>query len=260
MGIDIEWFKTGPELELHASISGGVLTLSSGSALLNPGDFLWNPDQVVGVIAKNGTVATSVSINSSTGALTASNVSVSTGDVIEVRLEFTGPWSWPHHSRAVLTRVAVFTVPAGNSTVDFDANNNVVPVIAARLALGWDGNDQLGFGVKLDNVDGASVDLTAFSRRLPVAQESSTTIQVSNTSTVQVHTSSFSRTDVGAGKFEVQLSVRSSATTPRMEDRLVLRFHTRDLLPLYPASFPSDDVTMALSKVDGKVRLGAPGQ
>ena len=228
--------------------------------MLNPADFTWNPDQVVGVIVKNGTVAANLTINSSTGALSASGVNVATNDTIEVRLEFTGPWSWPHHSRALLNRCAIFTVPAGTSTFDFDSTHNVIPVVTADLALGWDANDKLGFGTRLQNVDGASVDLTAFSRRPPSTQESSSTVAVSNTSTAQVHTSTFTRTDVGSGEFEVQLNVRSSSGTTRLEDRLVLRFHTRDLLALYPAAFPTDDVTMALRKVSGAVRLGAPGQ
>jgi hypothetical protein len=174
MAIAVEWFRIGPKLDLHVDITSGSLTLTAASAVANIGDF--PAAQIAGAIFKNGSAATSLTINSSTGAITANAVNVTTGDHIDIRVEVTSPVSWPWDNKIVSRRAAFFDVPAGHSTFDFDDSTNTMPVPGLDLAIGWDANSKLKLGVKVISTDSASQDITAYSRRLPTAQETSTTI------------------------------------------------------------------------------------
>jgi len=178
MSVITQWFKSGPRTEIHVDITSGSLTLTSASKLLNYADYGWNPDDVTGAIYKNGSSAATLGINSSTGAITSSAVSVAQGDVVEVRLEFTGKFSWPFHNKMVARRSAFLVVPAGNATFDFDDGNNKQPVPGFELGFGWDSANKLKVGFKVASADGASQSLAAYSRRLPAAQESSSTISL----------------------------------------------------------------------------------
>lgn len=259
MSGDVEWFKIGPKLELHVDITGGSLTLVSTSKLVNVGDFVWNPVVVAGAIFKNGTSVAALTINSSTGALTASAVSVATGDHVEVRLEFTSAVSWPWDNRIVLRRAAFFDVPAGDSTFDFDDSTNTMPIPNLDLALGWDGNSNLKLGVKIVATDNASQDIVAYSRLLPTSSETSTTIAIGDTGT-PTHTSSFSKSNA-TGAFELELCQRSSSGTTYSEERRILRFTDNTQVAGYPAGFPSDQVKVRELKITGgRLKLGAPGQ
>ncbi len=260
MAVAIEWFKLGPKLELHVDITSGSLTLTSSSQLVNPGDFSWSPAAVTGTLYKNGTSVGSLTINSSTGAITASALSVSTGDHIEVRLEFVSPVSWPWDNRIVMRQAAFFDVPAGHSAFDFDGSTNLMPIPGLDLALGWDGNDKLKLGVKIINTDSASQDIVAFSRLVPLSSETSTTISISDQG-APTHTSSFAKS-AATGDFELELRQRSASATTYMENRAILRFTDASQVAGYPAGFPSDHVKVLQTKTasGNKVKLGAPGQ
>lgn len=255
MPIGIEWFRVGPSLALHVDITGGVLSLTSSSQVNNIGDF--PIAQVAGAIYKNGTSAASLTINGTTGAITSSSVNVSTGDHIEVRVEVTSPVSWPWDNRIVCRSSGFLDVPAGQSTIDFDGNTNVMPIPGLDLAFGWDANSYLKLGVKIMATDSASQDILALSRR-PSAQETSTTIVITDSS-VQTHTSSFTTSDI-TGEFELELRQRSGSGTTYAETRSMFRFTDKTQVAAYPAGFPSDQVKIKQTKAGGKLKLGAPGQ
>lgn len=259
MSVVIEWVRFSPKISVRVDITGGSLTLASSSALVNVADYPWNPAQVVASILKNSSVATTVSINSSTGALTSSAVSVATGDAIEVRVEFTGPFSWPWSNRMIASRSAFLTVPSGTSSTEFDDSHNAQPVPGFDLGFGWDANDKLEVGVKVGSADGASQSMTLTTRRGASSDESSSTISLSNTSTAQEHTSVFTKADVTA-TFDVEWLLKSAAGTPRQEDRVRLQFNKKTLVASYPPGFATDNVSLVQSKSSGKLRLGAPGQ
>ena len=259
MTIEIEWFRIGPKTELHVDITAGSLTLLSTSKLANPGDFAWNPDDVVGSILKNGAVATSLTINGSTGAITASAVSVATGDHIEIRAEATSAVSWPWDNRIVARRGCFFDVPAGHSTFDFDDSTNVMPIPNLDLAIGWDSGNHIKLGVKILAKDGASVNLLAFSRLLPSASETSTSMDI-NSSSVMTHTSSFTTSDI-TGDFEQEWRLKSGTGSTFVEDRSYLRYTDKTQVAGYPANFPTDQVKVKQTRMTGGLsKLGAPGQ
>lgn len=259
MGVVIEWFKFGPKLEVHVTVTAGVLSLTSSSKVTNPGDFTWNPDQLSGAIYKNGTSAATLTINASTGALTSNSVNVAQDDVIEVRVEYTGNYSWPYHNKLVATRSAFLTVPPGNSTTDFDDSNHKQPVPEFELAFGWDSNSKLKVGFKISSADGADQSMTASTRLLPDAEESSTSVSLSNTSTVQNHTSTFTSSQA-TGDFEIRWVLASGSGNPKQQDRLRLVFQAKELVATYPPNFPSSDVSLVQVRSGAKVRIGAPGQ
>lgn len=259
MGVVIEWVRFSPKTELRLDVTGGSLTLGSASKLVNYADYGWDPAQVVGTIFKNGTSAGAVSINTSTGALTASAVSVATSDEIEVRLEYTGRFSWPYHNKMISRRSAFWTVPAGTNSIEFDDGHNKQPVPDVELGFGWDASDNLKVGVKVAAADGASQSMALFTRRLPSAQSSSSTISLSNTTSIQTHTSEFDKSEI-TGDFEIEWVLDSASGNPRQQDRVRLVFSTKALVPSYPPDFPGSDVSMVQLRSNGKLKLGAPGQ
>lgn len=258
MGIIIEWFRVGPRTAIRVDINGGVLSLAASSRLLNYADYGWNPAEVTGAVYKNGTQATSLSFDSADGDITCNTVNVQQGDVIEVRVEYGGKFSWPWHNKMIARRSAWLTVPAGNTTVDFDDNNHKQPVPGFELGYGWDSNNKLKVGVKVASADGASQAMTLYSRRLPSAQESSTSIDLSSAN-VQEHTSTFSTSDI-TGDFELEWTLYSGGSEPRQQDRVRLQFHAKELVADYPPGFPGDNVSLVQSRASDRLKLGAPGQ
>ncbi len=256
MTIQIEWFRLGPKVDLHVEITGGVLTLASSSQVNNIGDF--PSAQVAGAVFKNGTSAVSLTINSSTGAITCNSVNVTTGDHIEVRVEVTSPVSWPWDNKIICRAAGFLDVPSGTSTFDFDGSTNIMPIPTLDLAFGWDSNNDLKLGAKIIATDSASQNIVAWSRQLPLADESSTTFTISETG-VQTHTASFGLSDI-SGDFELELRQRSSSGTTFAETRSAFRFTDKTQVAGYPAGFPSDQVKVKQSKASNKLKLGAPGQ
>lgn len=248
-----------PKFDLILEVSGGVLTLGTNSALLNVGDYTWGGSpEVTGKIIKNGADAATLSINSSTGAITASSVSVSTGDHIVVFLTYTGPASWPWEQRMVMTRSAFMDVAAGTTTTTFNGTNNTMPVPTYELTFGWDANDAWKVGVKVSADDGASQDLALTTRRLPAQTESASTTNIDLASTsVQTHVASFNKSGITAD-WEIDLALASGTGTTHMEDRVRFIFTNASQVPSYPTNFATHGVRTVQSKVSGKLQVGAP--
>lgn len=248
-----------PEFDLVLGVTGGVLSVASGSVLQNVGDFAWGGSpEVTGRILKNGTEATTLSIHSTTGVVTASTVSVATGDHIVVEFTYSGPDGWPWAQKMVLTRSALMDVGAGTSTTTFDGTTNVMPVPGYELTFGWDANDNWKVGVHVLGDDGASQDLTLTTRRLPNQTESasSTTIDL-DTSTVQTHTAAFNKSGI-SGNWEIDLHLASGTGSTRMEDRVRFVFTDATQVPSYPGNFATAGVRTVQSKSGGKLKIGAP--
>lgn len=245
-----------PKPELHITITGGVLSFASTSKLVNPADYGWNPAEVTGTAIKNGTSNTALTINSSTGAITCSGIGVATGDKIEVRFDFLGPVGWPWAQKFVLRRSAFFDVPSGTSSFDFDDSTNVMPVPSLDLAFGWDNNDKLKVGVKVNNADGASQNYTLYTRRAGGPQETSSTVSTSDTTNAQTQTSSFSKSDV-TSDCEWELWLKSGTGSTRMEDRSHVVFADKGQLASYPSNFPGS-CKLTQRKDTGRSTLDSP--
>lgn len=256
MGILDEMPTFMPKPELHISITGGSLTFAASSKLVNPADYGWSPAEVTGAVYKNGSNAMALTINASTGAITANAVSVVTGDKIEVRFDFQGPIGWPWDQKFVLRRSAFFDVPAGTSSFDFDDSTNVMPVPSLDLAFGWEAADKLKVGVKVNGADGASQNYTLYTRRNGGPQETSSSISTSDTTNAQTHTSSFSKSDV-TSECEFELWLKSGTGSTFMADRCHVIFADKTQVASYPGNFPGS-CKMTHRKVSGKIALDAP--
>ena len=240
MSVTDEWPEYRPDLQIKVDITSGSMTLASPSALLNYSEFDLAAPEIRGVIYKNGAKQGSVTISSSTGALSASAVSVTTNDQIEIRFFALGRLSLPWFTRHRLERSVFFTVPAGNSIFLFDSSNNPMPVPAFDLTFGWDGNDNLKLGFKVMGDDGASQDLTVYTRLFGNCpnSNSSTVIDLDDTTNAQTHVSTFTKGNMDADA-EVELHLKSGTGSTRQEDRVRIFFQLRDDLPTYNTSFPT---------------------
>jgi hypothetical protein len=256
MGIFDEYPEFTPTNDVSIDAGPNTFAFSSTSKILNPGDFPWSPPGVTGTVFKNGNSVATLSIDSSTGVITCGSVSVGAGDHIEVRLEYAGNVSWPWRSRLFTRRSLFFDVPSSTQTFTFNGSTNAMPVPTLDFAFGWNSNSNLQVGVKVVNADGASQSMTLYSRRPPSSQESSTTISLSDTTNVQTHTSSFTKSDA-TGDFEFETWLKSGTGSTRVEDRVVVRFTDRGQLADYPPNFPTDQ-SLRQTKDNGKLRIDAP--
>ncbi|MFZ5476787.1 MAG: hypothetical protein ACOZNI_08440 [Myxococcota bacterium] len=258
MTIGQDWpdFKH-PELEVKLDVTGGTLTFVSPSKLINHAGFDVANGEVRGAVFKNGTKAATISIDSSTGALSIAGFSVSTGDVIEVRLQATMRTSLPWFTHARLTRSAFATVPSGNSQTTFGRATNPACVPGFDLAFGWDANDNLKVGVKVTSSDGASQSQTMATRLHGTCPSSSSSSTFSMTDTVnaQYHTSSFARSGMDA-EAVIEWSLQSAGSTPYQKDTVLLAFEVASAVPAFPGSFPSaGNVHLRQAKVAGTAEL-----
>jgi hypothetical protein len=244
MGVWDDWPEFGPDPHLTVNITSGTLTLGAASNLINYASYDWSPAEVRASIWKNGAKAANLSIDGGDGDITlASGVAVSEGDVIELRFQYVGNLSLPFYTKALLRRSAFLTVPAGNTSVVFDDENNTMPVPAFELAFGWDGSDCLKVALKVSDDGGASEDMTLYTRLLPTAEQSSTTIDLDDTSSTQSLTSSFTIDQVEVG-CELEMWLKSSTGTTRQEDRFRIVLLKIDEIDAYPSGFPSTGVML----------------
>lgn len=259
MSAEMDWPTYFPRPSLAFTINSGTLTLDVSSAVQNPGDFVWGtPNQLSASLWKNGSWQRVISINSSTGALTMSSLSVTTGDHIEVRFVSDGYADVPWKSNVLNRRIAFFDIETGVSAVTFDDSTNVMPIPAWSLAFGWSTFNKLKVGFKVAGDDSASQDMTVTTRRGVGVDETSTTIDLDDTSTTQTHTSSFAKTDVAAGVCAVQTLLKSGAGTTRIEDSIQIEFTDKDEVPSYPSAFPSSGTLLTESVDSSRLRLSRP--
>jgi hypothetical protein len=192
MSIADQWPEYAPDVSLKVDITSGVLTLVSPSVLNNHADFDLSAPSIRGTVFKNGAKVGTISIDSSTGALSMSGLNVSTGDHVMFEFQAIGIVSLPWISRLVMSRMVFLDVPAGNAQITFDGSNNTMPIPGHDFAFGWSSGN-LKAAVKVASSDGAGQSPVLYTRLFGTSpdQESSTTISLSNTSTAQVQTSSF---------------------------------------------------------------------
>lgn len=258
MSVDVDWPAFGPRLDLTFDIASGVLTLGGTSKLLNPSDYVWGAeDQVVATVYKNGTKAVDIAIDSSTGALTMSQVSVTSGDHIEARFTSTGYAATPWKTTIVQRRSAFFDVPAGTSQFVFDATHTPMPVPAWDLAFGWDAGNKLKLGFKVAGDDGATEDMTVSTRKLPSGYDTSTAIDLDDTTNTQTHTSSFTKADI-PGSCELETVLASGTGATRMEDRFRLVLTDKTAVGSYPSGFPGSGTMLVESVNSGRWKLARP--
>jgi hypothetical protein len=232
-----------PDPRLTVIVSNGALSFAEACELANHDVFTWDPDQVVGLLFKNGVKASTLDIDSSTGAITlGSPVGVNTGDHIEVRFIFIDRLSNPWASKAVLTRSSFFDVPEGNTSFSFDAQNNPMPVPVMAFAFGWDANNKFKVGFSVSDDGGAAEDLKCITRMPCGVLESYTIIDLDSSNT-QTHVSTFKRTDVSAC-FEMEFLLRTGASSTRQEESAKLVFCEVDEIGAWPGNFPSSDVML----------------
>lgn len=257
MGLADEMPDFMPKPDIHANVTGGVMTFTSASKLVNVNDFKWGePPQIIGNVYKNGTLAATISINTSTGDMAIASVAVSTGDHIEIRLDAVGPMAWPWNQSFGFRRSCFFDVPAGTSTTDFDATTNVMPVPALDFAFGWDNNDKFKVGVKVIGADGAGQNYTLYTRRDGAQQETSTTISTSDTTNAQSLTAAFGKSDIGM-QFEFEMWLKSGTGATRVEDRFHAMFTDKTQVANYPPGFPGSCL-LQQTKDAGKLKVDAP--
>jgi hypothetical protein len=257
MTTGVDWPEYCPRPELTFTISGGTLSMSTPSNLLNYGDFVWGQEnQISASLWKNGTKMGDITVNTSTGALSMSSVSVTTGDHIEARFIAEGYADTPWKTTVTLRRSDYFDVPSGTSTITFDATTNPMPVPEWAWAFGWDANNHLKTGFAVSADDGASQDMTVTTRRGPSVSESSTTIDLDSAST-QTHTSSFVKSDV-TGSCEIETLFKSGTGTTRVEDHCRLTFTDKDAVPTYPTGFPTTGTQLKHNKNASRASLEQP--
>lgn len=254
MSSENQWPTGSIIMRLKADISGGTLTVISPSALINPGVAGWNPTGLVGSILVDGVQKATLSFNETTRAVTASGaVAVTTGETVEVRWQKTGGTSVkPWNNVVLMRRSAFFDVPAANDTFTFNRITNAVPVPEWDLAFGWDASNSDTFKVTctVSDDDAATEDMTITTRRInPTQGASSTDIDLSSTS-AQSHSATFTKSDVGGGKFELEMLLRSGSGTTYMQDMVVMTFNDKDDVPAY-----STDTLLESTKVQGGQRL-----
>ncbi|MFT5679294.1 MAG: hypothetical protein ACI8RZ_000198 [Myxococcota bacterium] len=261
MSSENEWPLGSIIMRVKVDIKAGTLTLVSPSALINPGLAGWNPSGLVGKILVNGSQQATLSFSNATRAMTASSaVTVTTGDTVEVRWQMTGgtnvaPWD----SVVRMRRSAFFDVPAADSTFIFDRITHPMPVPDWLLTFGWDASNSDTFkaSYKASSDDGASQDMTVTTRRISPTQDvSSATIDLDIT-TAQGHSAAFTKSDVGAGKFELEMLLKSDSGTTYMQDKVVMTFNDKDDVPTYAGTFPGDTL-LESTKVQGGQRLAQP--
>ncbi len=240
MGVGKEWPDYMPTVDLSLTVTSGSLTVGATSKVVNYDKYSWSPDQLTAAIFKNGSLAQALDIDSSDGDITlGSAIAVSEGDEIEARFHFVDKLSLDWYTRFIGDRTCFMTVGAGDSTTTFDDSTNTMPVPSFDMAFGWDGTDKLKVGVKVNNKNGASEDMSLKTRLLASggAQESSTTIDLDDTTNAQTHTSSFDSTDVEVA-CEMEFKLDSGTSTPKVRDtaRIVIVEVTE--VPDYP-NFPT---------------------
>lgn len=251
MGVDEDWPEYTPDTSLTVVITSGQLTLSN-STLDNYDNYSWNPDEVHGAIWKNSTRVATLSIDSSDGSITLSSaISVSQGDLVEVRLQFVGNLSTPWYSKALLRRAAFVVVPAGNASYTFDSTHNTMPVPEWDMAFGWDSNGYLKVGFSVDDDDGASQDMTVYTRMLgsDSASQSSSTIDLGSSS-LQTHTSTFTKGEIQAA-CEMEMWLRSAASGTRQESRSRIVLVKFDEVDSYPSNFPTTGAMLHQEEASG---------
>ncbi len=247
-----DWPEFCPDPQLTVVISSGQLTLGGTSKLLNYRDYTWDPVEVRGTIWKNGNKVATLSIDSSDGDITLSSpLSVATNDPIEIRLQFIGRLSLPWYTKTLMRRSAFLTVPAGDSTFTFDSQNNSMPIPDWDLAFGWDSNDKLKLGFRVNSDDSASQDMSLYTRMLggAVAKQSSSTIDLDSQST-QTHTSDFTKAEVEVA-CEAEMWLKSGTGTTRQEDRFRLVLMKLDEVGAYPSNFPTTGIMLEQEKATG---------
>ncbi len=252
MGIDDHWPEYMPTISLELTVSSGTLSIGANSALENESDYSWNPDQVRGTVWKNGSFASVLAINSSTGAITiASGVAVSTNDEIEARFEFVAKVSDPWVTRVQGMRSCYMTVD-GDGTTTFDDDDNPMPVPGWKLAFGWDASDKLKVGVKVDSADSSSRDITLSTRLWGPgsAAESSTTIDLTDTTNAQTLTANFKQHDIRVAA-QMQFSLANAASNPMVKDTINILVFEPTEIDSYPASFPTTGTMITVTKPGG---------
>lgn len=252
MGIYDRWPEYMPTISLELTVSSGSMTIGANSAVENAGDYGWNPDQLRGSLWKNGSLASLLSINSSTGAITmGSAVAVSSGDVIEARFQLVCKVSDPYVTRVFGKRSCYMTV-GGDGTTTFDADDNVMPVPGLQIAFGWDANDKLKVGVKVDDADSSSLDITLKTRLWGPgpASESSTTIDLSDTTNAQTLTASFYERDIEVAA-DIGFSLANATSNPMVKDTYSILLFEPTQIADYPSSFPTTGTMLTVTKPGG---------
>jgi len=252
MGINDQWPEYMPTISIELAVSSGTLTLGANSALENEGDYDWSPDQLRGTLWKNGAFASVLAINSTTGAITmASGIAVSNSDEIEARFEFVAKVSLPWVTRVYGVHACTMTV-SGDGTTTFDDTNNVMPVPGYELAFGWDAADKLKVGVKVDDADSSSRDITLSTRLWGPGSsaDSSTTIDLSDTTNAQTLTADFKQKDVKVAA-QVQLSLANAGSNPMVKDTINILIFEPTEIDSYPVSFPATGTMLTATKPAG---------
>ena len=252
MSIIDQWPEYMPTISLELTVASGTLSIGANSAVENAGDYGWNPDQLRGSLWKNGSLASTLSINSSTGAITmASGVAVSDTDEIEARFLLVTKVSNPWVTRLIGQRSCFMTV-SGSGTTTFDEDDNPMPVPSWQLAFGWDANDKLKVGVKVLDDDSSSLDMTLKTRLWGPgsASESSTTIDLSDTTNAQTLTSSFYQGGIRVAA-QMEFSLANAASTPMVKDTIAIVLYEPTEIDVYPSSFPATGKMLSATKPGG---------
>ncbi len=252
MGVNDQWPEYMPTIKLELTVSSGTLSIGTNSSLENEGDYSWSPAQVRGTLWKNDSFVSKLSINSTTGAITmASGISVSNNDEIEARFEFVAKVSLPWVTRVYGQRSCTMTV-SGDGTTTFDDSTNAMPVPSWNLAFGWDGDDKLKVGVKVVSADSSSEDITLRTRLYgpDAASESSTTIDLSDTTNAQTHTASFYQRDVKVAA-QMQFKLANATSNPKVQDTINILIFEPTEVDGYPASFPTTGTMVTVTKPSG---------
>jgi hypothetical protein len=252
MGIFDQWPEYMPTISVTLTVSAGTVTIGAGSAVENAGDYGWDPDQLRGTLLKNGAIAAPLLIDSSTGEITmASGVAVSANDEISAHFRFVGKVSEPWVTRVICTRTCTITISGNGSTV-FDEDDNAMPVPSWDLAFGWDANDKLKVGVKVNSADSSSEDIKLKTRLLggAVAKETSRDIDLTDTTNAQTHTSSFSSDEIEVA-CEMRFALVNDTSNPMVEDNIRILIFEPTEVDDYPASFPTTGTMVNVTKPAG---------
>ena len=254
-GYGNQWPTKGPAVEMHVKVESGTLSLVSTNELKNPGDFDFTGPDLRGLVFVNGSFQTSLSINSSTGAITLSSFSVSTDDIVEFRFKFNGTVSDPWISRLELERTLRLKVPSGTSTTDFDSSTNTMPVPSVDITFGWDGSDKLKLGFRVNGDDSASQDAVAATKLSDCPDDYSSTVVDLDSSSTQTHTSTFTKWE-GPQAQRVIWTLKSGTGDTRVEDRWMLEFTDRLSVPSYDSNFPTTGILLKQRKMaNGALKL-----
>jgi len=240
MSVTEEMPQFGPDIALKVDITSGSMTLLTGSKLNNYTNYSLSTPDIIGQIYKNNSRCATVTINSSTGALSMTALTVAAGDAVEFRFRVGRPLSLPWFHRFTLTRSMFLTVAAGNTQVTFDSTNNPMPVPTFNFGFGWTTGNNLKLGVMVSAKDGATQNLTGYVRLYGTCpkQESSLDVDLNNTSTAQTVTSTFVKTDMDRD-CEIELYLKSGTGTTRQEESVRIGFELKEKIDDYPASFPT---------------------